>query len=283
MNLSEETSKYENKSNDKGIKDLIKYFEVLYKITDIVTFDSRISPDLIKHKSFSSSKMLILFFEIVLNYYYKEGFIPIDYSSTELDKFKIKIIEKVFNDNNNKLFIKLFDLIDFMFKSIKKLLKSVDEGYNKWNAPIKFPLNSTIYPNLDLLFYITFYPVFPQELKDILHKELRLNNIEYSILKKCNDQIIRLNNKDVKICNNNNNDQYTKIEVNNFSKFDFISDEQKNFLQNLSPTKLFFKFPKDDIQDYSLNTQEGVITLFSILVKLRNFDKRRKSRDDSIY
>jgi hypothetical protein len=263
----------------KSIKVLIKYFEIKYKITEIIKINSKISKELIQSKSISSSKMLILFFEIVLNYYHKNAYVPIDYSSTESEKVKIKMIENIYDIGYSDLFKKLFDLADFMFKTIYKILIKIEEGYEKWDRTVNISLSPTIFPNLDILFYITFYPVFPQDLRDVLHKELRLNDIEYKIIKKCNDQIIRYNSK---ICNTSDN-VISPVEINDFSKFDFISDEQKTFLQSLnlklSPTKS--KLPKN-IQEYHLNTQDGVMTLFSIISKLRNFDNRRKSRQDSI-
>jgi hypothetical protein len=276
----ENTSDFSHQqTNSKSIKGLIKYFEIKYKITEIIKINSKISKELIQSKSISSSKMLILFFEIVLNYYHKNTYVPIDYSSTESEKVKIKMIENIYKIGYPDLFKKLFDLADFMFKTIYKILIKIEEGYNKWDRTVNISLSPTIFPNLDILFYITFYPVFPQDLRDILHKELRLNDIEYKIIKKCNDQIIKGNSK---ICNTSD-DAIIPAESNDFSKFDFISDEQKTFLQSLnlklSPTKS--KLPKN-IQEYHLNTQDGVMTLFSIISKLRNFDNRRKSRQDSI-
>lgn len=276
----ENTSNFSHKeTKSKGIKGLIKYFETRYEITQIIKIDSRISNELIQSKSISSSKMLILFFEIVLDYYYKNTYVPLDYSSTKPEKLKLKLIENIYKIGYPDLFKKLFDLADFMFKTIYKILTKIEEGYEKWDRTVNISLSPTIFPNLDILFYITFYPVFPQDLRDILHKELRLNDIEYKIIKKCNDQIIRYNSK---ICNTSDN-VISPVEINDFSKFDFISDEQKTFLQSLnlklSPTKS--KLPKN-IQEYHLNTQDGVMTLFSIISKLRNFDNRRKSRQDSI-
>lgn len=262
-----------SETKSKGIKTLIKYFETRYEINDIIKIDSRISKELIKQHSVSSSKMLILFFEIVLDYYHKNAYVPIDYSSTEPEKLKLKLIENIYKIGYPDLFKKLFDLSDFMFKTIYKILTKIEDGYQKWD--INISLSSSIFPNLDILFYITFYPVFPQELKDILHKELRLNEVEYKIIKKCNDQIIRGNSK---VCNTSD-DAIIPTESNDFSKFDFISDEQKTFLQKISPTKS--TFPKN-LPEYPLNTQIGVMTLFSIISKLRNFDKRRRSRMDSI-
>lgn len=264
-------------NKERGIKDLIKYFEVVYEISDIIKIDSRISTSLIKHKSFSSSKMLNLFFEIVLDYYHKKTNVPIDYTSTESDKVKLKVIQNIFDLGYPDLFKKLFDLADFMFKTIKKILIKINEGYDKWKRIVDISLSSTIYPNLDILFYITFYPVFPEELRDVLHKELRLDKTEYQIIKRCNSQILRQNSN---VCNYNN--ENFKIEIGDFSKFDFISDEQKTFLQNLknaSPIKSKFH---DNLPEYPLNTQIGVMTLFNIILKLRHFGKRRRSRLDSI-
>jgi len=265
----------DEKTKNKGIKTLINYFEVKYKIIDIIKINSRMSKELIQTKSVSSSKMLFLFFEIVLDYYYKKAYVPIDYSSTESDEFKLKIIENIYKNGYPDILKKLFDLADFIFKTIYKILTKIEEGYDKWERTINLSLSSTIFPNLDILFYITFYPVFSQELRDILHKELRLNDIEYKIIKKCNDQIIRYNSR---VCNEDS-DENNHIEINDFGKFDFISDEQKTFIQKLSLIK--FKLPKNS-PEYPLNTQDGAMILFSIVSRLRNFDKRRRSRQDSI-
>lgn len=271
----ETNNSLDEKTKNKGIKTLINYFEVKYKINDIIEIDSRISKELIQRKSVSSSKMLILFFEIVLDYYHKKEHVPIDYSSTESEKFKLKIIENIYKIGYPDIFKKLFDLADFIFKTIYKILNKTEEGYDKWERTINISLSSTIFSNLDILFYITFYPVFPQELRDILHKELKLNDMEYKIIKKCNDQIIRYNSR---VCNENSDEN--TIKINDFSKFDFISDEQKTFIQNLN-LKLH-PMKSKNLPEYYLNTQDGVVTLFSIMSKLRSFDKRRMSRQDSI-
>jgi len=266
-------------TKSKGITTLIKYFETKYEITDIIKIDSRISHDLIKQKSFSGSKMLTLFFEKVLDYYHKNSYVPIDYSSMEPVTLKLKLIENIYKlileDIEPDLFKKLFDLVDFMFKTIKSILIKIEQGYEKWIRSINTSLSSSIFPNLDILFYITFYPVFPEELRDVLHTELRLNETEYKIIKKCNDQIIRGNSN---VCNTGDNSR-SSIEINDFSKFDFISDEQKSFLQKISPTKSTFN---NNLPEFPLNTQTGVMMLFSIILKLRNFQQRRKSRMDSI-
>lgn len=276
--LEKNTNDVSHKQKSKGITILIKYFETKYEIADIIKIDSRISRDLIKQMSFSGSKMLTLFFEIVLDYYHKNSYVPIDYSSTEPVELKLKLIENIYKlileDIEADLFKKLFDLVDFMFKTIKSILIKIEQGYEKWVRTVNTSLSSSIFPNLDILFYITFYPVFPEELRDVLHKELKLNETEYKIIKKCNDQIIRGNSN---VCNTGD-EARSPIESNDFSKFDFISDEQKSFLQKISPTKSTFN---KNLPEFPLNTQTGIMMLFSIILKLRKFEQRRKSRMDS--
>lgn len=259
---------------NKSIKSLIKYFETLYRMIDIVSIDTKISKGLIQQESFSSSEELVLFFKVVLDYYNKSGYVPIDYSSTEPDKFKIKIIKSIYDVQNlnssnikyQELFKKLFDMVDFMFKTIKKILIKINDGYEKWDKNTEISFTSVIYPNLDILFYITFYPVFPQDLRSILHEELGLDDTEYKIIKRCNDQIIRYNSK---VCNDNQENS-NQIEINDFSKFDFISDEQKTFLQNLKLSNIKLRLSESE---YLLDSSKGVIRLFNIIIKLRSFNK----------
>lgn len=285
-------SEQSEQSKDKGIKDLIKYFEIYYKITDVISFQSK-EDQIFKTKSLSSSKMVILFVNIVLDFYYNNKTVPIDYSSNLSNDTKIKLMGKIYETSFEtdltdfkKLKIELFDLCDFMFKTLKKVLERIYDGFTKWkeeDESFNASFNTTIYPNIDLLLYLIFYTVFPDDLKILLHKELRISDIEYSIIKRCNDSIIRHN---ARVCNPNYNGLIELSVAPN--KFDFIADKDKSFFESISPSKLsptkFLqkKENKNTKSDFSLEKSDGARTLFSILLQIRTFNNRRRSRTDSI-
>ena len=274
-----------NFSKTESIRNLVKYFEIVFKFTDIINFNSKISSNSTKRKSLSSSKMLILFFEIILDYYYKDRKVPIDYSSIEPLKIKINIIKKIYkvnevNDVNdvsdNELFIKLFDLSEYMFKTVKKVLERTNEGFTKWemgSESFNLSFDSVIYPNIDLLFYIVFYSVFPKDLREQLHKELRLSDIEYKIIERCGGKIVRDNDR---VCNTKYISNTVYVDLTE-SKFDFISDKTRSFLEKIhGPIQSVIK------PDFSLKKSDGVKVLLNILQELRVFNNRRRSRQDSI-
>lgn len=200
----------------RHIRTMIKYFETYYKITA------------------QKSKMLILFMSIVLNYY-KNKCVLIDYSSNISSKYKFKIMKDITQKQFSE---KLFDLVDFMFKTIKKILDEIN--INEINID-----EINIYINVYILFYITFYSVFPQDLKDILSRELNLTDIENNIIKKC----------------------IQKTYNDDSDKFNFISDNQKNFLQNLST-----KSTNTIVNVKTLNNHKSIIILFNIILKLRKIN-----------
>jgi hypothetical protein len=97
---------------------------------------------------------------------------------------------------------------------------------------------SQILNDIDLLLYITFMNVFPSELNDKLKNALKINNTESEIVKKCNSIII---DKNKQIC-------------------DYKTDTLKK------------------IKYIKLNTKEGIYTMFSLLLGLREFKQRRPSK-----
>ena len=275
-----------NLNKTKGIRNLVRYFEVVFKFKDIISFNSKISSDSTKEKSLSSSKMLILFFEIILDYYYKDKKVPIDYSSIEPLKIKSSIIKKIYkvndvgDDDDDELFMKLFDLSEYMFKTVKKVLERTNEGFTKWEMEVEsfnLSFDSVIYPNIDLLFYIIFYSVFAKDLREQLHKELRLSDIEYKIIERCGGKIVRDNDR---VCNTKYISNTVYVDLTE-SKFDFISDKTRSFLEKIySPIRVGTQSVIK--QDFSLKKSDGVKVLLNILQELRVFNNRRRSRQDSI-
>jgi hypothetical protein len=183
-----------------SIKQLIKYFEVKYTFRDTFNLTTKISDTMEESKSISQSKMLGIFIETVLYYYSKND---LNVSPSNSDNSTKLAVMQLFNKRlDMTLAVKLYDLLDFMFKTFKEILSIVRGGFIEWttesdNVPLQF--ETTLIPNIDLMFYIIFMHKFPQELRSQLKQELRISDLDFTIAEKCNDVII----KDSSICNIN--------------------------------------------------------------------------------
>lgn len=177
------------------MQSLLKYFETKHNFISLIHIDKGSNMH-----SISESKMLQLFFSVILNYYYSRD-ILIDYSDKTISrKIKLEIIMKLFPIMYEEKAQKLFNLVDFMFSTLKDTIICTKKGFREWveTIPVRLQFSHTIMPNIDVFFYIIFIKVFPEDLKIILKKELRISDLEDSIINKCKDSIIK---KNCKICN----------------------------------------------------------------------------------
>lgn len=253
----------------KGIESFLKFFEVKYNYSELVKFDEKLHGDIIKHSSVSSIPMLQLFFKIVLEYYYLHD-IPLEYSDTNIsDDIKLSLIKKIesYQIIYKEKAVKMFNLVDFMFKIMRDILKKSKKGFNLWSAnqPL-LDFNTQISYDIDLFFYIVFMHVFPSELRSILKKELHISNLEDNIIHKCNGIIM----KQGKICKMVKSDwqQHYESPTIPTSPIDVVSDDESYF-DFLSPKKETL---------IPINKPEGFATTLAILSKLRGFSERRRSK-----
>ena len=232
---------------------LIKYFEVKHDIKELIKEDEEIS----------KSKKLNVFFKIILEYYYNHD-IPLDYTDMSVTiNMKDIIIKRVYPVVYNEKSIKMFDLMDFMFKTFKKIIKKTHLGYldslGKFGQ--SFTFTRYIISSIDLFFYIIFIHVLPEELRYILRNELKLSNIEYKILNKCSDILIRENSK---ICDLRNPEVYQTLSpINDTLQIDSIK----------SKSTLYQLISKSS-NDLSVEKSMGFMMLLKIFTDLRDFKDR---------
>lgn len=191
---------------------LLKYFEIKYNFKELIYFIKSDGLSNTKIYSISHSKVLQFFFNIILDYYYSHD-IRIDYNDKNIDnKIKSDIIKKLYPIIEDNKAGKLFNMMDFMFSIFKKILINTNDGFIQWveTIPTKLRLSVTLLPNLDLFFYIIFINVFNDDLKGILKRELHISNLEYDIINKCHNIIIRNNNR---ICNISENSNKTDLSL----------------------------------------------------------------------
>jgi hypothetical protein len=259
------------------MENLIKYFDVKYGIKDILNLEST-KHDITIKKSLSSSKMLNVFFTVLLEYYFTHN-IKIDYSDiTVSNEIKNNIIKKVYPIIDMEKSIKLYNLIDFMMMTVKKIVIRAHKGFLKWTE-VNLDFYMTLMLYIDLLFYVIFVNVFPEDLRNLLREELKLSDLEYKILIKCSDILI-INNE--KICNfkkikkkDINEEKDLRVPLSSLQilkpSFDSIKDK-RNF-------QIKFKNSKD--RSY-IQTREGAMMLFKLLTDLREFKNRRMSKLDEL-
>lgn len=257
------------------MESLIKYFDIKHDFKNIIQIEEK-SGDTVTTSSISKSQMLNVFCTNVLEYYYKND-IPLDYSDISVsDEIKDNIIKKVYPIIYQAKSMKMFDLMDFMFKTLKKILLKIHKGYTLWMEQpdvTYLSFNMLIMPNIDILFYIIFINVFPEELKDILRRELRISPLEYKILSRCAGILIKNNQK---ICNLRTSEKSlasSPISLSSNIMFDSIKDKSKPLIsmEQLSPTKK----PKSNLY---LDTPDGILMILKLFNDLRGFNARRRSK-----
>ena len=235
-------------NNDKkSIKKLLIFLESKNNINDFL-INKKVK------QRISSSTSLIYFFYFVLNFY-KNKDIPLDYKSLETNDLKYDYISSIFENISKSHAYKLFDLSEFMIYRLRKIIKYIYSGYNSQNKLI-INLNFFIFGNLDILLYIIFYNVFPNELLLLLQKKLHIEQLDKNIINTCNNIII--NKK--KICNyvyseptNTNNTLYSK-----YAKL------LNKYINDIRYTLNF-----DNTYEYKIDSLNGIFLIFNILTKLR--------------
>lgn len=251
---------------------VLKYFEIKHNIRDTLEFDEKVG-NAVHSFSISKSKILQVFFTTVLEYYYVNT-IPLDYSDESVsDDTKIAVMKKMYPSVPKSKH--MFDLVDFMFKTFKRVLLRSHTGFLKWLAepdvrPVQFA--GILMPNIDLFFYVIFIQVFPEDLREMLRKELRIQDVEYNILNRCRGILIRNN---ARICNLKTS-QHTALSSPVYSRLDIDSIKEKSSI-SFSPTKA----AKEDL---SLEKPGGLMMMIKLFNDLRQFSKRRSSlMDDFTY
>ena len=262
----------------RGVEAFLKFFEVKYRYSDIITFEEKLPGDTIRHVSISSIPMLQLFFKIILEYYYVHD-IPLEYSDKSIsDDIKLNLIKKIESYQTSLVetrqiiykekAVKMFNLVDFMFKIMSNILKKLQKGFNIWSVgkPSIIRFETTLSNDIDLFFYIVFMHVFPDELRSVLKKELHISSLEDNIIHKCNGIIM----KEGKICKMVKSDweEHPKTPSIPSSPIDAVSEDESYF-EFLSPKKEVL---------IPINKADGFATTLAILSKLRGFSERRRSK-----
>jgi hypothetical protein len=233
---------------------LLKYFETLYKLSDVLYGYGNI-----EHKQYtqlekldtSEEKSVILnvekrysiaddekvkkFFRTILDYYYQQDSIPLNYTATDIkEEVKAALIKRVadYSVIYNAKAAKMYDLMDYMFLTLKKVLLNTKKGYNEAlkvmgpNSHLDFRKELH---NISMYLYITFIHAFPTDLRLLLKKALRIDDLDQKIMDKCHGIIIRHNQE--RVCNIKRDDSPTSpvksplVDAEQESKmFDFLID-----------------------------------------------------------
>lgn len=184
---------------NKHIKKFIKYFETKHKLLDFITQKFyEINNDNEKYiisASVSSSEMFNVFIKTLLTYY-SDHEISLNYSSNNIsDKSKIELVQSLLQfDLSESKTLQFYNLFDFIFLTLYKVLKYSNDGFSK--IKIKVPFSDTIYPRIDILTFAIFFQVFPKDLNSLLVNNLHISKLLGDIISTCH-VIIR----DNKICN----------------------------------------------------------------------------------
>lgn len=206
------------------MNNLIKYFETLYQLSDLIyiysppvykeyseleklsTSEEKTEISNVEKKySLADDEKVVTFFKVVLDYYYRQPDIPLNHTASGVsDEIKASLIKKIpdYSVNYTYKASKMYDLVDFIFVTLKKVLLNTKKGYNEAlkvmskNSQLDF--RKEIY-NISMYLYITFIHVFPKELREQLKKSLKISDLDQKILDKCHGIIIRHNQE--RVCN----------------------------------------------------------------------------------
>lgn len=243
---------------NKNVVKLLKFMDSKHKIKEI--YSKQNENEFIQ--STSSDELILLYFTIILDYYYEQGTIPVQtvkyYDISIEDNTRVVLIKDIFPKCTENFAINIFNKIDLMYDIIKTVLHRVQSGF-KNNKECNVTLSDTsLFLNLDLLFYIVFYSTLPNQLNRILADKLHImSDVEKKILEKCSEYI-----KDNKIC----------TKVINIS-LDELSDKLKckktvlSSIAKMSPTHFDEKF-------IDLKTPSGIFILIKIFTDLRSFHNK---------
>lgn len=221
------------------MNNLIKYFETLYQLSDLIyiysppvykeyseleklsTSEEKTEISNVEKKySLADDEKVVTFFKVVLDYYYQQDNIPLNHTAANVkeetkaalikrlpgyftsEKFKNEEIKHLIEPIITGKAAQLYDLVDFIFVTLKKVLLNTKKGYNEAlkvmskNSQLDF--RKEIY-NISMYLYITFIHVFPKELREQLKKSLKISDLDQKILDKCHGIIIRHNQE--RVCN----------------------------------------------------------------------------------
>jgi hypothetical protein len=233
---------------------LLKYFETLYKLSDVLYIYS--SPQhkqyvqleklytsedkseishVEKRYSIADDEKVKKFFKTVLDYYYRQIYIPLNHTATDIkDELKSALIKRIpdYSIIYNEKAAKMYDLLDYMFLTLKKVLLNTKKGYNEalmiTDSDSHINFKNEIH-NISMYLYITFIHAFPTDLRLLLKKELKIDDLDQKIMDKCHGIIIRNNQE--RVCNIKRDDSPTSsiksslIDAEQESKkFDFLID-----------------------------------------------------------
>ena len=264
------------------MESLLKYFEAKHDFRNVITFDTKLSRDVIQHVSISKVPMIQVFFNTVLEYYYRHD-IPLEYTDTSISSTqKANLIKKVesFSVIYEEKGKQMFDLIDFIFKIFKKFLDRCRNGFEKWilesPAPLKF--ETVLLPNIDVCLYILFLQVFPEELKDKLRTELHISDLEHRILNRCHGIIVK---NSLKICNLKRKESpvsSSPVSTSDIHIDDVKEDDDNMGLFDFLKLPSYVKKTRESISEYNIDTYEGITMLLLLFNDLRPFNLRRRSK-----
>jgi hypothetical protein len=284
---------------------LLKYFETLYKLSDVLYGYSNVEhkqyahleklstsedksdiSNVEKRYSIADDEKVRKFFKTVLDYYYQQDSIPLNYRSTDVkEEIKAALIKRIpgyftqqsLQDEETRKLIdpivtdkaaKLYDLMDYMFLTLKKVLSNTKKGYSealKVMGPDSHLDFRKELHNISMYLYITFIHVFPPDLRLLLKKALRIDDLDQKIMDKCHGMIIRHNQE--RVCNIKRDDSPTSPiksplldAEQDVGLFDFLSD---------LPGKSV-----DDKPDIALKSKYSIgmlLNIFSILQGRKRF------------
>jgi hypothetical protein len=284
---------------------LLKYFETLYKLSDVLygysaahhkqytqleklstSEDKSDISNVEKRYSIADDEKVKKFFKTVLDYYYQQDSIPLNYRSTDVkEEIKAALIKRIpgyftqdpsQHEEVTRLIepiitdkaAKLYDLMDYMFLTLKKVLSNTKKGYNEalkvMGADSHLEFRKELH-NISMYLYITFIHVFPIDLRLLLKKALRIDDLDQKIMDKCHGMIIRHNQE--RVCNIKRDDSPTSPiksplldAEQDVGLFDFLSD---------LPGKSV-----DDKPDIALKSKYSIgmlLNIFSILQGRKRF------------
>jgi hypothetical protein len=269
---------------------LLKYFETLYKLSDVLYGYSELEHkqynqlekiDTSEHKtiilnvekrySIADDEKVKKFFKTILDYYYHQDNIPLNHTSIDIkEEVKVALIKRVpdYYVIYNAKAIKMYDLMDYMFLTLKKVLLNTKKGYNEAlkvmgpNSHLDFRKEIS---NISMYLYITFIHIFPTDLRLLLKKTLHIDDLDQKIMDKCHGIIIRHNQE--RVCNIKRDDSPTSPITS-----PFLDAEQEykmfDFLIDLPGQSI------DDKPDIALKSKYSIgmlLNIFSIIQGRKRF------------
>ena len=252
-----------------NMEGLLKYFETLYKLSDVLygysaahhkqytqleklsTSEEKSEISNVEKKySIADDEKVKKFFKTILDYYYQQDSIPLNYRATDVkEEIKAALIKRIpgyftqdpsQHEEVTRLIepiitdkaAKMYDLMDYMFLTLKKVLLNTKKGYNEalkvmgTNSHLDF--RKEIH-NISMYLYVTFIHAFPNDLRLLLKKALNIDDLDQKIMDRCHGIIIRHNQE--RVCNIKRNDSPTSpiksplVDAEQESKmFDFLID-----------------------------------------------------------